>query len=148
MYKDTMNRWLTTGLFHETATKEGTAIMSLDEGRKRFVELGDMTGYLFATKYLGGYPHWKALEASSFSSHIEDWREELEVKLRCESLSRIADEASHGHFQANKFLADRGWETRGAGRPTREEVKKNVARESRVVEASKRFLVPIRTDDK
>ena len=143
MFKDTMNRWLTTGLFHETATKSGTSIMSLEEGRERFVALDDMTGYKFATKYLGGYQHWRALEASSFSSYIDDWKEELEVKLRCESLERIATEASTGHFQANKFLADRGWDTRSAGRPSKEEVTKNVNREAKVVEASKRFLVPI-----
>lgn len=144
MFKDVMHRWITTGLFHETAAREGLSIMSLKEGRERFVKCRDMTGYRFASKYLGGWEHWKALESSSFSDHIDSWREELEVMLRCEALENIAAEASTGHFQANKFLADRGWDTRVAGRPSKVEVEKNINRKARVTEASKRFLSPIK----
>jgi hypothetical protein len=144
MFKDKVNRWLTTGLFKETAVgNKDFAIMTLEEGRQRFVDLADMTGYKFSQKYLGGYSHWKALEASSFAPHIEDWREELEVKIRCEGLERISQEASEGHYQANKFLVDRGWDTRSAGRPTKLEVEKKVKRDAKVVEAAKRFLTPL-----
>ena len=141
MFKDSCSRWLTTGLFKETAMGDKNfIIMTLEEGRKKFVELEDMTGYKFSQEHLGGYAHWKALEASTFAPHIEDWREELEVKLRCKALENIAAEASEGHYQANKFLADRGWDTRGAGRPSKLEKEKKVARDAKVVEASKRFL--------
>jgi hypothetical protein len=143
MFKDSVNRWLTVGLFSETATNPASVIMTLEEGRKRFVELADMTGYKFASKYLGGYPHWKALEASSFSRHIEDWKEELEVAIRCGALERISEEAETGHFQANKFLTDRGWDTRSAGRPSKLEVEKKVTRDAKVVQAAKRFLTPL-----
>jgi hypothetical protein len=144
MFKDSINRWILSGLFYETcaSTKE-FAIMSLEEGRKRFVELDDMTGYKFGNKYLGGYQHWRALEASSFGKHIEDWKEELEVSIRCRALERITNESVNGHYQANKFLVDRGWDTRAAGRPSKLEVKKKVARDAKVVNAAKRFLTPI-----
>jgi len=145
MFKDKGNRWLTTGLFAETAAgNKEFIIMTLEEGRERFVELKDMTGYKFANAHLGGYAHWKALENSTFHCHIEDWKEELEVAIRCESLERIASEAEGGHYQANKFLADRGWDVREAGRPSKKEVEKKVNREAKVVEASKRFLTPLR----
>jgi hypothetical protein len=145
VFKDVMNRWMTSGLFHETATKDTTPLYTLEEARKTFVDLGDMTGYKFSQKMLGGYAHWKALEASGvMSNHIEDWREELEVKLRCEGLERIVSESEEGHYQANKFLVDRGWDTRAAGRPSKLEVEKKVTRDAKVVEAGKRFLSPIR----
>jgi len=143
MFKDVMNRWLTTGLFKETAKSPDTVIMTVDEGRKRFVELKDMTGYKFASKYLGGYPHWKALESSSFSSVLDEWKEELEVALRCEALCNIGVQADEGHFQANKFLADRGWQTRSAGRPSKEEVDKRINQDAKVTQEARRFLTPI-----
>jgi len=145
MFKDKGNRWLTTGLFAETAAgNKEFIIMTLEEGRERFVELGDMTGYKFSNKWLGGYAHWKALEGGTFHSHIDDWKEELEVAIRCEALERIAAEAEGGHYQANKFLADRGWDVREAGRPSRKEVEKKVNSDAKVVQAAKRFLTPLR----
>ena len=144
MFKDSVNRWLTTGLFKETALGDKRfVIMTAVEGQELFVEMADMTGYKFANKYLGGYEHWKALEASNFAPYIEQWREELEVATRCGALERISEEAAGGHFQANKFLADRGWDTRSAGRPSKLEVTKQVRKDAKVVEAAKRFLTPL-----
>ena len=145
MFKDTMNRWLTAGLFHETSSKEGTSLYSLDKAREKFLELSDMTGYKFSQEMLGGYQHWQALEASKISFYLEEWKDELEVKMRSESLSRIVEVAESGHYQSNKFLMDRGWDTRGAGRPSKLEVAKQVKQNAKVVEASKRFLSPIRS---
>ncbi len=145
MFKDIMNRWLTTGLFKETAKNQSTVLMTLDEARERFVELRDVTGYKFATKYLGGYQHWKALQTSKMATHIAEWEEELEVVLRCEGLERICVEAEGGHFQANKLLLDRGWQTRGAGRPSKREVDAKINQNAKVRERAKSFLTPIKS---
>lgn len=145
MFKDVMNRWYTVGLFKELSKNPDTVIMTLEEGRQRFIELNDMTGYRFATTYLGSWAQWVELEASvNVAPHIEKWREELEVKLRCEGLERIVEESKSGHYQANKFLVDRGWSTRTAGRPSKLEVKRAIASDKRVIDASKRFLAPLR----
>jgi hypothetical protein len=146
MFKDKMNRWLTVGLFKELSSNPDTVIMTLDEARERFVELSDMTGYRFSQRYLGSWAQWQHLEASvNLAPEIKKWREELEVKLRCEGLERIVEESATGHFQANKFLVDRGWSTREAGRPSKLEVKKKIESDKKVVEAGKRFLSPIRS---
>jgi hypothetical protein len=146
MFKDKMKRWLTVGMFKELASRDDTATMTLDEARQRFVDLGDMTGYKFSQAYLGGWQQWVEMEASpTLAPYIEEWRDELEVKLRCEGLERIVTESETGHFQANKFLVDRGWSTRAAGRPSKLEVKRQVEGDKKVIAASQRFLTPLRS---
>ena len=129
-FKDSMNRWVTSGLFKETAiTTDEFVLMTLDEARMKYLDCGDPTGYVFATEHLGGYKHWKALKNSSvLSPIIDEWEEELEVFIRSVELKRIGELSSTGHFQASKFLMDRGWQKRKPGKPSKEEVE----RETRV----------------
>ncbi len=129
-FKDPQNRWVTVGLFRETCTtSDDYVIMTLEEARQRFVDCGDITGIDFADKYLGGFQHWKAVQGSArLKPIIAEWMEELEVRIRSQQIKRIDSLAGEGQFQAAKFLADRGWEKRGAGRPSKEEVE----RETRV----------------
>lgn len=150
MFKDSMNRWVTVGLFKETAgPNKDYVCMSLDEARQKFIDCDDMTGYTFAVTHLGGYKHWKAILSSPvLREYIEEWEEELEVKKRAAALQRIEKEARTGHFQANKFLTDRGWQTRKAGRPSNEEVEKNLKREGKLQNEVEHFLVPIKSQDK
>ena len=42
-------------MFKELSSNSDTVIMTLDEARQRFVDLGDMTGYRFACTYLGSW---------------------------------------------------------------------------------------------
>lgn len=74
-FKDSMNRWVTRGLFKETAiTTDEFVLMTLDEARKKYLACGDPTGYVFATEHLGGYKHWKALKNSPVLSPIALFR--------------------------------------------------------------------------
>lgn len=134
MFKDSVNRWVTRGIFAETAGQNKDHIcMTLEEGRQRFVECGDMLGISFADKYLGGYQHWKAVQNSAaLKGHIAEWKEELEVRIRSKELERIAGMAGDGQFQASKFLMDRGWDKRVAGRPSNEEVERQTKVDARV----------------
>jgi hypothetical protein len=146
LFKDSLNRWITVGLFKETSgPNKDFVLMTIDEAREKFVECDDMTGYVFANRYLGGYAHWKAILSSpAMAEYIEEWMEELETKKRAEALQRIESEARTGHFQANKFLADRGWETRAAGRPSNVEVEKNIRREKKLAAKVEHFLTPVK----
>ena len=146
MFKDSMNRWVTVGLFEETAgPNKDFVIMSLDEARKAFVSCGDLTGYIFAENYLGGWPHWQAILSSPrLSEEVEKWVDELDVKKRAASLQRIEEKAEEGHYHSNKFLADRGWSTRPAGRPSKDEVEKNINREKRLQAEVSHFLTPVK----
>lgn len=83
----------------------------------------DPTEYEFATQYLLNWRHWQRLcENKVLRRHIDDWRDELEVKLRSKGVKEVLKSAIAGNYQAAKFLADRGWDNRGAGRPSKADV--------------------------
>jgi hypothetical protein len=99
--------------------------------KKLFLEASDPTEYTFATQHLLGWRHWQRICANKLLlKHIEEWREELEVKLRSEAVRQAIAHAASGTFQAAKWVADRGWATRGAGRPS----KADLERETRIQE--------------
>ncbi len=126
-FKDTMQRWRTLSLFKETASlPKEHVLFTFEEARTLYIECGDPTGYLFAVKHLGGWKHWLMMKNSSaLSSKIEEWEEELEVKLRSDAVKNMI-KLSDGDkgYQANKFLVDGGWLRRKAGRPTKESINK------------------------
>lgn len=135
--QDIMGKPLTQSLFLEIGYNTEFAVYTLkDEDheyqnkiypslKKLYIEMGDPTEYEFANTYLLGWRHWKRLCANKvIRTHIEEWREELELKLRCQGVKATIKAASDGSFHAAKWLADRGWESRGAGRPTKEEVER------------------------
>ena len=124
-FQDKMNRWITSGLFKETAQRPDYVIWTLREARELYIESNDPTGYLFSTTCLGGYQHWLAIKASpTLEHHIAAWEEELEVKLRSESLMKmqVVAQTDKG-YQAAKYLAEGGWKPKQTGRPTREKIK-------------------------
>lgn len=111
--------------------------------RRLYVELEDPTEYEFATKYLDSWSHWKKLSAASFfTEHLNDWREELSVRLRAQAVNRIKVESKSGSkaaFQANKFLVAGQWTEKSSpvGRPTKEKIKseaEKLFKESSVVD--------------
>lgn len=82
----------------------------------------DPTEYEFANKYLLGWRHWQRLcENKQIRKHIDEWREELEFKLRSKAVKSLLSSAEGGNYQAAKWFADRGWDSRAAGRPTKAE---------------------------
>ncbi len=123
-FKTTGGRWITVGLFKETAGpyKEGVR-WTLEEAKQLFLETNDPTGWTFANEHLGGYQHWLALRhAKGLEDILKEWDTEIEVKLRYLGLKNVIKSAKGGHYQASKFLVDKGWDVRTAGRPSNEEV--------------------------
>lgn len=93
--------------------------------KRLYLECGDPTEYEFATTYLLGWKHWLRLcDNRMVRKHIDEWREELEVKLRSKGVKNVLESAKAGNYQAARWLADRGWDTRGAGRPSKADVEK------------------------
>lgn len=136
MFKDSIGRWRTKSLFYEandyrvdeetifTLTDQDKEVngKTLKSLRKLFVESEDPTGYSTATQHLGGYSHWEALCKSSIKGEIEKWKVEMEVRIRSLGLQATVASARSGNFNAAKFLAEKGWDKRIAGRPTKEDV--------------------------
>lgn len=131
---DSMGRFRTQSLFLEMGYQD-EAIFTLKEedydyeGRKMislkkaYLECADPTEYTFAKTYLLGWKHWQKLcENKAIRNHIDEWREELEVMLRSKAINDAIAAAKTGNFQAAKWVADRGWISRGAGRPSKSEV--------------------------
>lgn len=141
---DSTGRPLTQGLFLEIGygpfavytlkeydhTWEGRLYPSL---KKRYLEMADVTEYDFATTYLLNWKQWQRLcENKAVSVHINEWREELEYKIRSKAAKKMIEQADGGNYQAAKWLLDKGWINRGAGRPTKEEKAHHLATEERI----------------
>lgn len=139
-------RWATKHLFLETYLDTlypdvSTVVYTLGEEdkdgypslKKLYLQMNDLTEYKFATTHLGGWNHWQQLVGTEwFREHVMQWRTELELKNISEALIRIRDEAEmdgRNAFQANRFLATRGWiasedKQERRGRPSKSEIKK------------------------
>lgn len=146
--KDTMGRPLTQGLFIDFNYDDKYAVYTLDEEDKKYkgvvypslkklyLECEDPTEYQFAKKHLLGWRHWKRLkENKALSKHFDEWGEELEIYLRSQGMRSIID-MSEDNYQAAKFLAEKGWDKRGAGRPA----KGDADREARINDGMQDFL--------
>jgi len=100
-----------------------------------YLDEEDPTEYVFANKYFMSWSHWKRVcENKVLQLHINEWREELEIRLRSMAVRALRDmsQSENGNFQASKYLADRGWEKRGAGRPSKAEIEKRAKVADRV----------------
>lgn len=136
-FKDSQNRWFTTGLFKETAVGDKAFVVyTLDEAKKLYLDSEDITGYTFATNHLGGWHHWQALfNSPTLEPILREWEEELEVKLRSKAIMQITEIAkTEKGYQAAKFLADRGWKVRDAGRPSKAEIQKETRVQAKMYE--------------
>lgn len=133
--KDSMGRGKTQSLFYEHKYEPEAAVFTVadqdktEKGKtfyslkKLFLEMGDLTCYAFANEYLINWNHWKRLENNTWvNKFIEEWKEELDLKLRAESLFSMREQANEeGSFQAQKFMIDRQYDKRGAGRPSKKD---------------------------
>lgn len=143
---DTMGRPLTQGLFLEMGYDTKYAIFTLTDEDKEYngekyislkalyLSCEDPTEYEFAKKYLLGWKHWQRMNANVvLREYFDEWREEFEVKVRSDAIRSIVDMTAEGaNFQAAKWLADRGWDKRGAGRPSKAEVDREKNIKSRI----------------
>lgn len=93
--------------------------------KRLYLEEEDPTEYLFATKYLLGMKHWlRICDNKQFTPYIDEWRFELELKLRAKGIKGLIKSASKGSQTSMKWLADRGWSERAAGRPSKDEMER------------------------
>jgi hypothetical protein len=128
---------LTQGLFLEIGYGEFSVFTLKDEDyeykgvlypslKRLYLEMEDIGEYEFATTYLLGWQHWQRLCSNkAVLAHIEVWRDELELKLRSRAIKQIIKKSVfETGINASKFLAEKGWEKRKAGRPTKEEVER------------------------
>lgn len=143
---DNLGRPLTQSLFLEIGYSD-YAVYTLKEWdyeykgkvypslKSLYLKEEDPTEYNFATRHLLGWNHWKRLcENKQLAVHINEWREELELKIRSQAVRDMMNlcASESGNFSAAKFLADRGWDKRAAGRPSKKEREQHLRIEERL----------------
>ena len=78
--------------------------------KRLYLECEDTTEYEFATTYFLGWAHWQRIASNvALQSHVETWRAELALKLRARAARTMIS------------LANKGWEEKRAGRPSKAE---------------------------
>ena len=132
--RDSMGRPLTQGLFLEITYDTRFAVYTLKdedffyEGKlypslkRLYLECEDPGEYEFANKYLANWDAWERIcNNKLFSKRIEQWRRELEIKLRSKGIKQMMAKADTSPMAA-KWLADRGWVQKEPGRPSKAEI--------------------------
>lgn len=145
-FLDTKGRPRTGSLFHETNTTSSEPMYTLKPYdfddclslKVLYMECRDLTGYLFAEKHLYNYKHFQRLRANKqFAEHFNDWEEELEVLIRAEAVHKMIEfSGAEGNMglQAAKFIAQKGWDVKGKGRPSKEQVTAEARKQARIKE--------------
>lgn len=125
---------LTQGLFLEIQYGEFAVFTLKDEDyeyngqiypslKKLYLEMEDVVEYEFATTYLLGWAHWQRMCANKqLLKHINEWREELELKLRSKAVKAMRDKVNTEQgINAAKWLAEKGWDKKAVGRPNKQQ---------------------------
>lgn len=142
---DTTGRKLTTGLFEELADPASSIkpVFKLADWRKTYVELSDPTEYKAAMVLIGDWEHWQALLTSKpFLAELEQWRREVEVKVRSEAIVEIVKQSKGNKgTMAAKWLAEAGFSPRDKRNKKQREEGDSAEQEakSKVAEDAKRL---------
>jgi hypothetical protein len=146
-FLDVTGRPLTQGIFLEHQYDTNYAIYTLKDDdyfyegklypslKKLYLAEEDPTEYIFVEKHLLNWNQWKRLVANKKTKEfIDEWRDELELKLRAYAVREMQAliNSENGSFQAAKYMADRGWDKRAAGRPSKAEKEKSLAIERHI----------------
>ena len=133
--RDSINNFRTLSLFLETNTTDLEPLFTLkdDDYRKEgklyksmkriYLSYNDPTEWDFVQDVLGNWRHWERLcNNKIIRSYIDQWRLELEIKLRSQGVRNLY-EASGKKADAAKWFAEGAWKGK-RGRPSKDEVER------------------------
>lgn len=95
--------------------------------RETFVSQLDPTEYLGGVALVGSWKDWERFKKNwpSFQRlHLDDWLDEIEVRLKSLAIKSLATDAKSGNSASAKFLAEGKYKEKKAGRPTKADVKR------------------------
>lgn len=104
--------------------------------KKVYLEMEDVTEYEFALATLGSFVQWETLcKTTWFKEHAEQWRKELNLKLKAKGMRSIIQAATTDEnlsFQAMKYLSDNQYleKKSGRGRPSKADVEAELKKEA------------------
>jgi hypothetical protein len=160
-FKDVMGKYITQSLFLEIGYDADKAVYTLKDAdyeykgvvypslRRLYLEMADPEEYFFATTYLWGWEHWQRIvDNKVIREHIDQWRDELTVKLRALGVRNVISQ-SKGNLSAAKWVADGKWKEKPKGRPTKtSQAQERAQREAAAqeAEADLRRVIPFRKE--
>lgn len=141
----------TQSIFLETSLNDTKyVIMTLKEGtvdykgnilpslREEFMKDNDPTGYTTAIRVFGSWEHWKRLKANALiNKYIMRYEEEMDIKIRSGAVKALIETAINDGGKgttAAKYIAEKGWEKRPAGAPSKLEKERELKVQSRVTD--------------
>ena len=141
VFRDTQGRYRTKSLFKELNT-EGDypyyfTLKPVDQPdavsmRRKYLEIADPTEYAVAERLLGSWDHWqKLLKVRWFKEAVEQWREELRIKLRShyyEKMHTYGRRDDQLGYSATKFWMEETKPPKKRGRPSKAEVEAELKR--------------------
>lgn len=121
-----------------------------DQLRLEYLEARDPLEYDFVqrSRFVENWAHWNFILASPYCRpDVNKWRDELELKLRSEALQEIIKQSkTEKGFQAQKFLLEKGWDTK-RGRPSKEEVEGELAKKAIIMEEVDELFMAANSSD-
>lgn len=135
--KTPQGNYITQGLFLEIQYPD-TAMYTLGDDdkeykgkvypslKKLYLQMEDVVEYNFASEYLCGWEHWQRIcNNEMIRKHILKWRKELELKLRSKAFKEILSRSkTEQGIAAARWIADKQWIKREAGRPSKEDIER------------------------
>ena len=130
--KDSIGNFRTLSLFLETNQTNMEAVFTLKDydhelhGKKYpslkliYLQYDDPTEWDFAQEVFGNWRHWEKLCGNSrLKSFIDQWRSELEIKIRSNAIKEIIKQSKNKDTAA-RWVAEKGW-NKSPGRPSKKE---------------------------
>lgn len=136
--RDQGKRYRTQSLFYELRHPKYECLFTLKpydyEGyrslKQIYMELADPTEGKISTEVLTSLKLWQSLcKTPWFKPLVEEWREELERKLKAEAVAKLVQQSSTSPAAA-QFLAKGRWKEE-RGRPSKEEKEGHLKEQSR-----------------
>lgn len=142
---DVVGRFRTTSLFWETRrteevtplfttkdrphtvlNKDKSSLVTYPSLKQIYMSYSHAPGleYEFALDVFGSWECWDRLTRSMVKDVIQQWRDELTIKLKADALKKMmiaSLEASGSGVAAARYLADEGYTIKKVGRMTKEE---------------------------
>src|SRR5690554_1234851 len=134
--RDTIGNFRTLSLFFETNITDYEPLYTLKDDnhevngkvypslKRVYLSFDDPTEWEFVEAVFGNWRHWeKILGNKKLREYIDQWRYELEIKLRSQAIREMVKQSSKKDSAA-KWLAEGQWKGKARGRPTKAEVER------------------------
>lgn len=129
VFCDASGKKVVVGLFEEfdRPDRKFRPPFKLADWKQVFLDARDPSEYEAAMRLVGDWDHWLLIRNHPFiAPYIDKWHEELEVKLRSESIKKmVALSGQPGGTAAAKWLAEKGYavekQPKKRGRPSSKE---------------------------